>query len=120
MKPCNFESMATDELWAFHEQICLALSAKVADRKGGTCTAVPSPLSGSRAVAGSRRPEEQGCTATLPPNFSEIPKSAPAVGNVVRARQAAALADCGAQVRQTDGQAQAAIPQREDCSCSIS
>jgi DNA-binding protein H-NS len=32
MKQYNFESMTTDELWAFHDQICLALSAKVADQ----------------------------------------------------------------------------------------
>jgi hypothetical protein len=29
----NFESMSADELWAFHEEISLALSEKLTDRK---------------------------------------------------------------------------------------
>jgi DNA-binding protein H-NS len=31
--PCNFQSMSTDKLWALHDEIRLALSAKMAFRK---------------------------------------------------------------------------------------
>jgi hypothetical protein len=33
VKRDNFKPMSTDRLWAFHEQICSALSTKMADRK---------------------------------------------------------------------------------------
>jgi DNA-binding protein H-NS len=33
MTPYDFESISTDKLWAFHEQVRLTLSAKIVDRK---------------------------------------------------------------------------------------
>jgi DNA-binding protein H-NS len=33
MKPCDFHSMSTDKLWDLREQICLALSTRMAARK---------------------------------------------------------------------------------------
>jgi hypothetical protein len=33
MKQDKFKPMSTEALWAFHQQICSALSTKLADRK---------------------------------------------------------------------------------------